>query len=158
MTEVERQIAFLGPIKVELEPGKDYYFCACGRSQNQPFCDGSHKGTQFVPLKVNVEEKKDYYLCRCKESENLPFCDGTHNKEPTIKKYNKQLLQANTALKEKVLVLETAQYIQSLKGKIEAEKFAGLLEKALAGDAALVAHYQGTKKDEAAFLLGIVSL
>lgn len=75
----EPVIAKKGPYILELEPG-DYWWCACGRSKKQPFCDGSHKETEFSPLKFSVTEKKKYYLCGCKRSANKPFCDGTHNK------------------------------------------------------------------------------
>lgn len=68
-----------GPYPVELEPG-DYYWCACGRSKKQPFCDGSHAGTRFTPKKFTVSEKGMFYLCGCKRSTDKPMCDGTHNK------------------------------------------------------------------------------
>ncbi len=66
------------PIKVELSKGKDYYFCACGRSQNQPFCDGSHAGTDFRPKQFTADDNGDAYLCQCKHTANPPFCDGSH--------------------------------------------------------------------------------
>jgi len=66
------------PAKVNLTKGEEYYFCACGRSKNQPFCDGSHAGTTITPKVFTVEENGDAYLCMCKQSGNLPFCDGTH--------------------------------------------------------------------------------
>lgn len=62
---------------MEMEAG-DYYWCACGESKNQPFCDGSHKGTEFTPVHVKIEEKKEVYWCMCKYSDNKPFCDGKH--------------------------------------------------------------------------------
>lgn len=65
------------PVMITLEPG-NYYWCACGRSSNQPFCDGSHKGTGIVPVNFKMEEKRDVWLCMCKHSANKPFCDGTH--------------------------------------------------------------------------------
>lgn len=68
------------PIRVDLEKGKEYYWCACGRSSNQPFCDGSHKGTEFTPLKFTVDEDVTKPLCTCKQTSNAPFCDGTHRK------------------------------------------------------------------------------
>lgn len=68
------------PIEVELETGKTYYWCRCGKSNKQPFCDGSHKGTGIEPLPFKVEEDKKYWLCVCKKTGNPPFCDGTHNK------------------------------------------------------------------------------
>jgi CDGSH-type Zn-finger protein len=63
---------------VELEAGKTYAWCACGESDNQPFCDGSHKGTNFVPEVFKAEESKTAYLCMCKHTGNPGFCDGTH--------------------------------------------------------------------------------
>ena len=66
------------PIAVELKTGKEYYFCTCGRSNNQPFCDGSHKDTSLKPVKFQAESDKKVYLCACKHSSKLPFCDGTH--------------------------------------------------------------------------------
>lgn len=65
--------------RIKLEVGKDYYYCACGLSKNQPFCDGSHKGSKFTPLKFTAS-KEDNYLCQCRRSANLPYCDGTHQK------------------------------------------------------------------------------
>ncbi|UUM33032.1 glutamate synthase-related protein [Vibrio japonicus] len=71
-------IAANKPIKVALKQGEEYYFCACGRSSNQPFCDGSHKGTGLKPKRFVAEESGDAYLCRCKHTQNPPYCDGTH--------------------------------------------------------------------------------
>lgn len=65
---------------VELEQGKEYYWCACGKSKNQPYCDGSHQGSEFSPLAFTAEESKTAYLCGCKHSKNAPYCDGTHTK------------------------------------------------------------------------------
>jgi CDGSH iron-sulfur domain-containing protein 3 len=72
-------IAAKSPAKVELEPGK-YYWCACGLSKGQPFCDGSHASTQMQPLAFQVEEKKQVDLCACKHTGRAPYCDGTHKK------------------------------------------------------------------------------
>ena len=69
-----------GPYSVPLEAGNTYYFCLCGRSKNQPFCDGSHSTTVFSPIQIQPEQSKTYHLCGCKHSNNLPYCDGTHNK------------------------------------------------------------------------------
>jgi CDGSH-type Zn-finger protein len=71
-------IAQQGPFAVELEQGKTYAWCACGRSSTQPFCDGSHKGTEFSPTVFKAEETKTAYLCGCKHTSNGQFCDGTH--------------------------------------------------------------------------------
>ena len=75
----EPVIAQKQPWALELEPG-DYWWCACGRSKTQPFCDGSHKGTDFTPVKFEVVEKTRVWLCGCKHSVDRPFCDGTHKK------------------------------------------------------------------------------
>lgn len=71
-------IASNKPIKVELTADTEYYFCTCGRSNNQPYCDGSHKGTEFKPQKFTAEKTAEAYLCRCKHTSNSPFCDGSH--------------------------------------------------------------------------------
>ncbi len=72
-------IADKTPAVLELEPGT-YYWCRCGRSSKQPFCDGSHAGTEFSPIKIELGEKKKVALCRCKRTGNAPYCDGSHTK------------------------------------------------------------------------------
>ncbi|MAM61233.1 glutamate synthase-related protein [Maritimibacter sp. UBA3975] len=72
-------IAAKSPVEVELEEGKEYYWCRCGRSQNQPFCDGSHKGTGFTPVGFTAKETGTATLCRCKATGDQPYCDGTHS-------------------------------------------------------------------------------
>lgn len=74
------RIADTKPVKVTLAAGKTMYWCSCGRSQNQPFCDGSHKGSEFTPLAFTPEKAGEHVLCLCKHSKNPPFCDGSHNK------------------------------------------------------------------------------
>ncbi len=69
-----------GPYPVQVEAGKSYHWCACGHSANQPFCDGSHKGTGMTPVKFDAVETKTVYLCGCKHTGNRPFCDGQHSK------------------------------------------------------------------------------
>ena len=73
-------IAQKSPIPVDVEAGKDYWWCACGQSKRQPFCDGSHKTTEFTPVKFSVTEAQKVWLCGCKHSAKKPFCDGTHKK------------------------------------------------------------------------------
>jgi CDGSH-type Zn-finger protein len=65
------------PQALELEPG-DYWWCACGRSGNQPFCDGSHRDTGITPHGFSVQEKKKGFYCMCKRTGNPPYCDGSH--------------------------------------------------------------------------------
>ncbi|MEE2980792.1 MAG: CDGSH iron-sulfur domain-containing protein [Pseudomonadota bacterium] len=66
------------PYAVEVKAGKEYWWCACGRSANQPFCDGSHKGTGFSPVRYSSEKARTVYFCGCKQTGNKPRCDGTH--------------------------------------------------------------------------------
>ena len=75
-------IAARSPAKVELNAGEEYRWCRCGRSSNQPFCDGSHRGTSFTPLTFTAEENGEAVLCRCKQTGNAPFCDGTQARLP----------------------------------------------------------------------------
>jgi len=72
-------IAAKNPAVVELETGKLYYWCSCGLSKTQPFCDGSHQGTAFQPLAFTAEKTGKAYLCQCKHTKKPPFCDGTHS-------------------------------------------------------------------------------
>ena len=76
----EPVIAQKGPYKVEVEASKSYYWCACGRSTNQPFCDGSHKGSEFTPVKFEATESKTLFFCGCKHTHTPVLCDGTHHK------------------------------------------------------------------------------
>ena len=69
-----------GPFAVELEAGKTYYWCACGASKHQPFCDGSHKGTDFTPQLHTAATSGTAYLCGCKQTNAAPMCDGSHAK------------------------------------------------------------------------------
>jgi len=73
-------IAKKEPKKVDLKEGETIYWCACGRSNNQPYCDGSHKTTSITPKKVTSDKDQTVYLCQCKQTGNAPFCDGTHKK------------------------------------------------------------------------------
>jgi CDGSH iron-sulfur domain-containing protein 3 len=76
----DRQIAQKSPYPVDLEAGKTYYWCACGRSASQPFCDGSHQTTTITPLAYTPEISATAYLCGCKHTQQQPLCDGTHAK------------------------------------------------------------------------------
>jgi CDGSH iron-sulfur domain-containing protein 3 len=71
-------IAQKDPYPVEVEAGKSYFWCACGRSSKQPFCDGSHKESSFTPVKYTAEAAKTVWFCGCKHSGKAPLCDGTH--------------------------------------------------------------------------------
>ena len=68
------------PYPVDVEEGKSYFWCACGKSQKQPFCDGSHKGTEFTPLKYKAEKSTKLFFCGCKATNKAPLCDGSHNR------------------------------------------------------------------------------
>ncbi len=72
------EIAQKAPYAVEVEAGKRYMWCACGRSANQPFCDGSHKGSGETPVRFEAEQGGTVYFCGCKHSGDRPLCDGTH--------------------------------------------------------------------------------
>jgi CDGSH-type Zn-finger protein len=75
----EPTVAQRGPFLVDLPPGT-YWWCACGRSKHQPFCDGSHQGSGFEPLRVEFAQPARVAFCGCKHSAAKPFCDGTHSK------------------------------------------------------------------------------
>ena len=66
------------PMVLNLEPGT-YWWCACGRSENQPYCDGSHRGTGLAPVRVEITEPARKALCTCKHTQEQPFCDGSHS-------------------------------------------------------------------------------
>ncbi|MCY4006638.1 MAG: CDGSH iron-sulfur domain-containing protein [Rhodobacteraceae bacterium] len=74
----EETKALTRPYPVEVKSGKTYFWCACGRSARQPFCDGSHASTEFTPIKYTAEETGRVYFCGCKASGKKPLCDGTH--------------------------------------------------------------------------------
>ena len=73
-------IAGESPIIIEVEAGKSYWWCACGKSSKQPFCDGSHKGSCFSPVKYTAEKTEKVAFCTCKHSQHTPRCDGTHKR------------------------------------------------------------------------------
>jgi len=74
----EPQIARKSPYAVDVEAGQDYFWCACGRSSKQPFCDGSHKGSGITPLKYTAVQNETLYFCGCKQTRSAPLCDGSH--------------------------------------------------------------------------------
>lgn len=71
-------IAQKSPYAVEVESGKSYWWCACGKSKSQPFCDGSHKGSEFTPVEYKSAQKGTVYFCGCKSTKSRPLCDGSH--------------------------------------------------------------------------------
>ena len=68
------------PIAIDVVEGKAYYWCSCGKSKAQPFCDGSHKDSGFAPVKYEATESKKVFFCACKATKNQPLCDGSHSK------------------------------------------------------------------------------
>lgn len=78
MNDNAPRIAQTAPYPVEVEAGKTYWWCACGHSKTQPYCDGSHKGSAFTPLQYQAEASKTVYFCGCKQSAGSPLCDGSH--------------------------------------------------------------------------------
>ena len=78
----EPHIGGRAPIAIEVEAGKSYWWCACGRSKTQPFCDGSHKGTAFTPSEYIPGATGKAFFCTCKRSAKAPLCDGSHKQIP----------------------------------------------------------------------------
>ena len=78
----EPHIGGRAPIPVEVEAGKSYWWCACGLSKSQPFCDGSHKVTSFTPVEFKADKSAKVFFCTCKRSARQPACDGTHKTLP----------------------------------------------------------------------------
>ena len=78
MSDVQPVCAQKSPFRIEVEAGQSYWWCACGKSASQPFCDGSHKGSRFRPVEFKAEEAETIWFCGCKQTGNKPQCDGTH--------------------------------------------------------------------------------
>jgi len=75
----EPVVAQNAPYAIDVEAGKSYFWCACGKSSQRPFCDGSHHATDILPQKFSPEQSKTVYFCGCKKTGKAPLCDGTHN-------------------------------------------------------------------------------
>jgi len=76
----EAVVAAKAPIAVDVEAGKTYWWCSCGKSAKQPFCDGSHKGSEFTPVEYVATESKQAWFCACKRTGATPLCDGAHKR------------------------------------------------------------------------------
>ena len=73
------EIAQKAPYPIDVKSGEKYFWCACGKSANQPFCDGSHQGGDFTPMVYQAEVDQKLFFCGCKQSKGAPLCDGSHN-------------------------------------------------------------------------------
>ena len=78
-------VAGTAPLPIDVEAGKTYWWCTCGKSTQQPFCDGSHKGSGFAPLKYEANQTGKVWFCTCKQTRNAPLCDGSHKSIATGK-------------------------------------------------------------------------
>lgn len=78
-------VAGTAPLPIDVEAGKTYWWCTCGKSTQQPFCDGSHKGSEFAPLKYEANQTGKVWFCTCKQTRNAPLCDGSHKSIATDK-------------------------------------------------------------------------
>ena len=105
------KIADRKPIKATLQKGEEQYWCACGLSNNQPYCDGSHRTTDITPKKFIAEETGDAYLCMCKHSKNPPYCDGTH---ATLKEEEQETTVNNSPTPGSTKEEPTLSYIKAL--------------------------------------------
>ena len=76
----ERVVAAKAPMGVDVEAGRTYWWCRCGRSTRQPFCDGSHKGSDIAPLKYDATQDGKVWFCCCKQTASEPLCDGSHKR------------------------------------------------------------------------------
>ncbi len=79
MASQDPAIAAREPAPVDVVEGKTYFWCACGLSKSQPFCDGSHKVTSFSPMPYTATKSGKLFFCQCKRTGNQPLCDGSHN-------------------------------------------------------------------------------
>lgn len=80
MSDKQPVIAQKSPFAIDVETGKSYWWCSCGKSATQPFCDGSHKGSDFSPIEYKADKSEAVYFCGCKQSANGALCDGAHKK------------------------------------------------------------------------------
>ncbi len=76
----EAKVAGTAPLAIDVKAHETYWWCSCGLSKNQPFCDGSHQGTSFSPLEWTADADKKAYFCTCKKTAKSPLCDGAHKK------------------------------------------------------------------------------
>jgi len=122
---VKKRVLFMNarkPFPVEVHSGSNYFWCSCGKSNEQPFCDGSHKGTDYTPVKFTAEKSEVVNFCGCRETENSPFCDGSHQKRPPMLETDKTYsvlvqpdnLAINVAEEESILIASLRNNISHL--------------------------------------------
>lgn len=101
----EPLVARAKPFYAELEKGRKYWWCSCGRSKRQPYCDGSHVGTPFEPVAyVAREDREEVLFCGCKKTCDAPFCDGSHNNLPGAYREDDPASEANRAIEPSTAV------------------------------------------------------
>ncbi len=110
------------PFPVEVQSGSNYFWCSCGKSKKQPFCDGSHSGSDYFPMKFVAENSEVVYFCGCKETANSPLCDGSHKKRPLLEEMDKSFsvhiqpdnLEIDVAEEESILIASLRNNISHL--------------------------------------------
>ena len=146
------------PFPINVVSGKTYFWCACGKSKNQPFCDGSHKNSKFNPVKFECSDTTKVFFCGCKKTSNPPFCDGSHKKlifnlldipwhMPNIEKQTQLLIKYFLSKADIVTVI-------SFKVKKDLEKFTSIKTHVIYNPRRDVYHDNNIKKDDSFLFVG----